>query len=280
MHRLWSYRSSSAIRGLRLAREPGTLLVWDVNHLVTSLSNGTVTAQWHAPSPLTGAACADDGSAAVAVGATGQIWFLGADLKPRWQREIGGKALAVGIAPFGGVLAVAEGTGAIHFLDNNGHTFCKAANPRPLRYLEFLAERTLLIGSADFSSLAAFNLSGKCLWHDSPVANCGSLSVSGDGLLIALACFSEGLSLYDHRGKKVANSFKPGPCRLAVLSYDGTSILTVGLDGLIRLHDRQGKARSEYRPEAAVVAVDLDALGTTAFVGLADGTVMALAATR
>ncbi len=278
MRRLWFYQSPASVRGLRLARESGTLLTWDTNHLLTCLSPpGTVQARWEAPSPLAAADCSNDGSAEVAVGTQGHIWYFDHDLKPLWQRRIAGKGSAVAITPFAEAIAVADGAGAVHFLDNKGRDLARVTNPRPFLHLAFIPERPLLIGSADFGSVAAFDLSGKRCWYDSPVAHCGSLTTTGDGARIARACFSDGLSLYDYRGQKRADGPRPGPCRLADLSYDGSSLLTTGLDGVVRWHDRDGKTRSEFHPDAAVTAQCLDALGTTAFVGLADGTVLALA---
>ena len=278
MRPLWSYQSPSPLRGLRLAREPGTPLVWDANHVLTWLSpTGAVHARWEAPAPVAAVDCADDGCAAVAVGTAGQVWFLDPELKPRWQRAVAEKALAVAVAPFAGLLAVADGAGPVHFLDDAGRDIAKAKNPRPFLHLAFVPERPLLIGCADFGSLAAFSLSGKRRWQESPLAHCGSLALTGDGLLIALACFSDGLSLYDIRGARCKIGPRPGPCRLVALSYDGSTLLTAGLDGSVRLHDRTGTVRSEFRPEATVAALALDALGTMAFVGLANGKVLALA---
>jgi WD40 repeat protein len=277
MRRLWSFQSSAAIRGVRAAREPGTLLVWDANELLVWLSPaGAVSGRREAPWPLAAVDCADDGSAIAVVGTGGQIGSLGADFKPRWQRTVSANGLAVAVSPFGDVIAVADTGGAVHFLDAGGRDIARASNPRPFQHLTFIAERPLLIGSADFGSVAALDLGGRRRWHDSPFAHCGSLAATGDGRLIALACFSDGVSLYNLRGEKLNGGPRPGPCRMAALSYDGSTLLTAGLDGLVRLHDRAGQTRSDFRPDAAVTSLALDALGTTAFVGLADGNVLAM----
>ncbi len=277
MRRLWSYKSSVPIRGLSLAREPQTVLLWDANHVLTWLTpNGTVQARWEAPSALAAVDCADDGYAAVAVGTQGQVWFLTPELTIRWQKTVADKATAVALAPFADAVAVAAGNGRVHFLDRTGRAIATASNPRPFLHLEFVPERPFLLGSADFGSVAAFNLSGERRWHDSPVAHCGSLATTGNGLVIALACFSEGVNFYDLRGQKQTGGPRLAPCRLVAMSYDGLAILTAGLDGVVRLHDGSGKVRSDFRPDAAVAALALDALGKTAFLGLADGSVLAM----
>jgi WD40 repeat protein len=277
MRRLWSFQSSAAIRCIRAAREPGKLLVWEANQLLTWLSSaGEVGARREAPWPLTAVDCADDGSTVVAAGTSGQMGSLGADFKPRWQRTLSADALAVAVSPFGDVVAVADAGGTIHFLDAAGRDIARASNPRPFHHLVFIPERPLLIGSADFGSVSALDLAGRRRWHDAPVAHCGSLATTGDGRLIALACFSDGVSLYNVRGEKRNGSPRPGPCRIVALSYDGSIYLTAGLDGCVRMHDRFGQTRSDFRPAAAVTSLALNALGTTAFIGLADGQVLAM----
>jgi hypothetical protein len=164
----------------------------------------------------------------------------------------------------------------VHFLDAAGAGVGRATNPRPLQHLAFVPERPLLIASADFGSVAAFSLGGRRRWHDAPVAHCGALATSGDGSRIALACFSDGVSFYHHRGEKRRDGPHLGPCRLVALAYDGSALLTAGLDGCVRLHKWDGQIRSDFRPDAAVTSLALNALGNTALVGLADGKVLAL----
>src|SRR5205823_2213784 len=79
----WSQNSPGRVRGLALAREKGWLLAWDEKDFLSLFSPiGTLQARWKAPTPLATACCADDGSAYVALGAKGEIWWLAPDLVP------------------------------------------------------------------------------------------------------------------------------------------------------------------------------------------------------
>jgi hypothetical protein len=279
LRRLWSYLAPSPIRRLSLAREPGALLIADQDDRLTWLSPaGSTTAQWQASAPLADAVVADDGSAAIAVTVAGQACYLSPALKPRWQKSIPGKALACAVEPLGRLLAVSESSGGVHFFDGLGGLAGHAKNPRPLLHLAFVPEKEVLLGCAEFGSVVALSRTGTVRWHDTPVAHCGSLSTTGNGRLIALACFSEGLACYGLRGDRIKVAPRPGPCRLAVLAYDGSSMLTVGLDGIVRLHASDGAIRGEWKPEANVTAIAFGALGTMAYLGQADGYVIALEA--
>jgi hypothetical protein len=277
LRRVWSYLAPSPIRRLSLAREPGALLAVDQDDRLTWLSSsGAAAAHFQAPAPLADAVIADDGSAVVAVGATGQIWYLTPALKPRWQQSIPGKALACAVEPLGRLLAVSDSAGGVHFFDGVGGQVGHARNPRPVLHFAFVPERELLLGCAEFGSVVALSRTGVVRWHDTPVAHCGSLSTTGNGRLIAQACFSDGVACYGLRGDRLNAAPRPGPCRLAALAYDGSSMLTVGLDGIVRLHGANGATRSEWKPEASVTAIAFGALGTTAYAGQADGNVIAL----
>src|SRR5207248_6874266 len=120
-----------------------------------------------------------------------EVWLLAPDLAPRWERAVPRRAVACALSPLGDYLAVSDGGGALHVFDRLGRPAWHAANPRPLRYLCFVAERAALVGAADFGLVACFGEGGRGLWRDSPVAHVGSLAASGDGGTLVLACFTE-----------------------------------------------------------------------------------------
>src|SRR5581483_1806355 len=83
----WSLGLDVKLRGLALAREKGTLLVWDENHWLYLLNAaGQRQAQARVSGKLVVAGCAEDGSAFAAVGRQGEVWFLAPDLSARWDR--------------------------------------------------------------------------------------------------------------------------------------------------------------------------------------------------
>jgi hypothetical protein len=67
-----------------------------------------------------------------------------------------------------------------------------------------------------------------------------------------------------------------GPCRLAVLSYDGRLLLTAGLGNKVELRDGDGNVCRAYELDEAAAALALDALGHNPVVGLAGGKLLGL----
>src|SRR5207247_1940459 len=87
--------------------------------------------------------------------------------------------------------------------------------PRAVHHLAFVPEADCLLAAADFGLVIAFDLSGRCLWQDRLVAHLGSLGVDGPGTRVVLACFTDGLRLYDRGGTPARAATlpqrRPGP---------------------------------------------------------------------
>src|SRR5262249_37260907 len=143
--------------------------------------------------------------------------------------------------------------GGLHLFDRQGKAVWKVTTPRPLRYLAFIPEKPMLAASADFGLVACFDAAGKPLWRDGLVAHVGSLAVSGDGAVIALACFTEGLCCYAVDRGQPQRIAQAAPCNLAAISYTGDVMLTAGLNDQAALRDREGAVREEFTADGAIV---------------------------
>jgi len=274
---LWSHPLPASPRGLALARERGWVLAWDSNHWVYLLNRtGVRQAQWHAPARLAAACCADDGSAYAAVGGGGEVWWLAPDLMPRWERSVGHAAVAAALDPFGQYLAVSDARSHLRVFDVHGRALAHTQTPRPLHHLAFVPEAPVLLGSADLGLVAGFDLTGHCPWRDGLVATVGRLPVSGSGDRVVLACYSEGLRLYNLTGQKQGHVALPEPCRLALLTFDGRLTLVVGPGNRVLLIDRKGQTIATPAVEQPVVAAALGALGDTLVLAQSDNRVVGL----
>jgi hypothetical protein len=160
--------------------------------------------------------------------------------------------------------------------DRHGRPVFDVQNPRPLHHLAFVPEAPLLLGSADYGLVAGFDLKGRCVWRDGLVAHVGALAVSGDGGHVALACFTEGFHRYDATGKHLPNWSVGEPCRLCALSFDGRRLLAATHSHRLLLLDDAGQTTASRALERTPVAIALGALADSAYVALAEGTVMAI----
>lgn len=271
MRLLWTRNLPAPLRVLSLAREPALLFLLDGTGGLHRFSRaGEPEAQARTPTPFSCLACAEDGSG-LAGGGAGQVFFLGADLLPRWGRNVPGKVTALALGPLGERLAVADSTGGLTLFTAEGHLVWRTTSPRPLNHLAFVAEQPVLVGAADYGLVAFFEANGQCRWRDGVMANVASLASSGDGSLILLACFSEGLLCYAaERGKSSRLSWNE-PARLAALSYKGETVLVLSLAGMLSVRDRQGGSKSEAPFVGTPLALALDPLGRYGVTASAEG---------
>jgi hypothetical protein len=258
----WSHALGHSPRGLTLAREKGWTLAWDAQDWLYLLNgSGERQAQVHTPAKLSTAACADDGSAYAAAGGHGEVWWLLPDLRSRWEKSVGHSVTALAMDPFGQYLAVGDSLGTLTIFDSEGRQLVRTQSQRPLHHLTFILAAPLLVGASDYGLVACFDFNGKLLWHDGIVAHIGSLSVSGAGEKIILACFSEGLQEYDVKGNNLGRHSLSEPAHLAALTYDARHLLVAGMGKHLLWLDAESKILSTQELEKPAVAIAISPLG-------------------
>ncbi len=272
MRIVWSRPLPAIPVGLSLARETGMVLVWDgENHLVRLDRLGQIIVRRPAPASLVAATCSEDGGTVAAIGRRGQVWMMTSELGSLWERTLPRRPVALTLEHLGKQLAVADDSGGVHVFDTAGKVVWQVTAARPLVHLAFVPEAPVLLGSAEFGMVCAYDRTGNSLWRDGLVAHVGSLATSGDGARIVLACFTEGLCCYALAQPKQERLPKGGPSRLAALSWTGQSIVTVGLDSQLTMRDSTGTVRDDLPLSAAPVAIAMEALGESVLVALASG---------
>jgi PQQ-like domain len=275
---LWSHKLSSPAAGVALACETGHVLAWDVSHRIALLNRrGTLLASNTQPRSIAAAAIADDGSS-LAVADDQSVAWLRADLSPRWRKTLTSRATAVALDSFGRCLAVADAGNRLHLFNKAGLPIGDPlSTPRPLYHLLFLAAEPFLIGAADFGLLVALDLRNRqWSWQDSPVIHLGDLAASGDGRVIALGCFSEGIRRYDLAGQAALSLATPEPCRYVATTFDGRRFLVATIFGTLCALDDAGAQLHEQRFEQPIAGVQLSPMGDAGVVALADGRVLGL----
>lgn len=277
MQLLWTQTVSAPVRGLCLARERETILVWDSrDDLFLFDGAGKLQAQRPSSTPIAAACCAEDGSAfVVGVLQSPMVCWLAPDLSPRRQRAMSQRITALAVEPLGRCVAVADAGGTLHLMDARGRTLWQATTPRPLHHLAFVPEKAILAGAADFGLVLCFGTSGECLWRDGLVAHAGSLAVGGGSLL--LACFTDGLVRYGADGPPSRRIPLETACQLVASSYAGDRLLTADGNNRLCLRDDNGSIRDQLNLDSPAIAVAVGAQGDCALVGLANGSVLCAA---
>jgi len=246
--------------------------LWD-DHQWLSLLNrtGERQAQHHRKSRILGAAISEDGSLIAVVDAENHVAILGPDLHSIWEKKLSQKLHTVALDSFGEHIAVSEVTGRIRLLDRNGQLVRDFQCPRPAHHLAFEPMTTQLIAAADFGLVACLDLlSGDWIWRETPVVHQGSIVATGSGDLVLVACFTDGLRIYDQKGKVIPLETKIPACRAVAAAFDGRLIVTVGLQQSMYGYSPTGKQRFEHRGEQPFLAVAISGLGDRIYAASAE----------
>lgn len=262
---------------MSLAREAELLLARLADStLVLATTRGDLQARTSLPS-LAAACVAEDGSAIAAVGVGGEIWWLARDLRPQCEQSLGAPAVAVATDPFGRYFAASDRLGNLHLLDRTGRELARVQSPRPIHHLAFVPTQAHLAAAADFGWAGVLDLSSRqWLWSDRPVSNIGSVAVAGSGEPLFLACFSDGLRRYGPGGQPRTTQTTPAPCGQVALSFAGDRCVAAGVAPHLHGYDARGELKFTLDLEQAPTALALSALGDRAYVGQANGKLLAL----
>lgn len=273
---LWTQQLQNPVRGLSLARETDSLLAWDEGNWLYFFNHaGQRQAQVRFSAAVIQACSSDDGSAVAVIAADGLYW-LGPDLAVRRQQACNAP-LTLAVDPFGHYAVVADNRGKASVFNSLGEKVGQLSAPRAFHHLAFLATAPVIAGCADLGFVGCFNLQGQTLWRHGLVANAGGLASAGDGSIILVACFSEGLQRYNLEGSAVGRITVAHPCRLVCVSFDGQQILTAGMGSTLLLIDKEGNELGSWQGEQALAAITCGALGDYAIAGDANGAIRKLA---
>lgn len=226
---IWLGKTLGAIRALSLAHEADLLLARDSgDHISLFNDSGVLQGQRKIPE-VTTAEITADGSSIVAANGSGNVMWLGIDLKSRWELQLGVRLLAAAVDSFAQYLVVSDSKGMLHFLDSSGKSLGQFHCPRPIHHLMFVPAVPFLACAADFGWAGFLDLlRGDWAWTDRPVTNISGLAVAGAGEPFLLACFTEGLRAYGSNGSSRAIITLPKPCDAVAVSFDGQHIIAAG----------------------------------------------------
>lgn len=273
---LWTHTLGDRPVGISLAREARLLLAWDGVQQPTLFDfRGRTRGSIRLPLPAVAAALCETGQHVVAA-AHKHVWWFNQELRLQFDIGLPAAVIAVALEPHGNYLAASDEARGLHLFNRLGQPIASWEAPRPIHHLVFVPGQARLLAAADFGFLGAFDSTGRCLWRDTPLTHVGSLTCSGAGDGIALACFTEGLRRYDGNGGPLSRWSLPVPCRRAAMDYAGQAVLAAGDDASLYLLNPQGRVSEKLVLEHSVSALALGALGDLGFVGLARGEVLAI----
>ena len=282
----WTVLTDAPLRGLGLAREAGTILVWDEADGIYLLdTGGRHRSVSRAPSRVIAGAISDDGSLVALLGEGSRLWLLGPAFQMTVDRQGPPEASTLAVDPHGRYVAVASKLGLTQIYNRYGRPAGRFETRQPLAHLCFIPDRPFLLGAAAYGTLAGISLAAagslgrleaQVLWQESLMSNVGRLATSGDGGLVLASCFTHGVQRYDLRGQNEGSYHLGGTAAFAVPDFAGRAIGVATLEGELAVLSPGGNVRWKTGLIRPAIALETDPLGRFLIYGHATGEVVRL----
>jgi hypothetical protein len=282
----WTVLTDAPLLGLGLAREAGTILVWDeADGLYLLDTRGRHRSVSRAPGRVIAGAISDDGTLVALLGEGSRLWLLGPDFGMTVDRQGPPEASSLAVDPHGRYVAVASRLGLTQIYNRYGRPAGRFETRQPLAHLCFIPDRPFLLGAAAYGTLAGINLAAaghlgrleaRVLWQESLMSNVGRLATSGDGGLILASCFTHGVQRYDLRGQNEGSYHLGGTAAFAVPDFPGRTIGVATLEGELAVLSPGGNVRWKSGLIRPAIALETDPLGRFLIYGHATGEVVRL----
>src|SRR5918997_827764 len=119
----WTVLTDAPLRGLGLAREAGTILVWDeADGLYLLDTRGRLRSVSRTQGRVLAGAISDDGSLVALLGEGSRLWLLGPDFQMSVDRQGPPEASSLAVDPHGRYVAVASKLGLTQLYNRHGRT--------------------------------------------------------------------------------------------------------------------------------------------------------------
>jgi len=284
----WTLVTDSPLSGLALAREAGTILVWDEgNQLYLFDRDGESHSISRVPNKIQFGTISDDGSLIALVVDTDEagLMLLDADFTVQFERAAPSEASCLAVDPHGRYLAIGTRLNALHLINRFGRPAGRLETLESLSHLCFVPDRALLLGAAAFGMLVGVallpgrsdgKLEADILWQDRLMSNVGRLAVNGDGAMILASCYTLGVQRFDLHGRNEGSYHLGGTVSQAVPDFPGRTIAASTLEGDLAVMNSAGNVRWRTRLGRPVVALEIDPLGRYLIYGHATGELVRL----
>jgi hypothetical protein len=280
-HSLWTRNTLGQLAGLLVAPETNTVLAWDAaQRLILWDAKGTVIAEHPLRFLPTAVALSSDGHWIVVSDRIGRLYWFDDHLSLQFDYGTETMPQALAVEAFGQYVLMSNRQRHAKLLSRHGKLLAELETPRPLHYLAFLLPAPHWLGCADYGFCGCYDAQGESKWRDKPLANVGSFSTDGS-TLAALACYTEGLLLYEPMGGVGTIVKLPGSCRQVSVAGNGKFLWTLReISGQAHLSlsllRSDGTLLGDFAVPASTAFLAAGPVGTTCVYGTTEGQVVKL----
>jgi hypothetical protein len=279
----WTRNTLGQLAGLATAAETDAVLAWDTaQRLHVWDTKGLPLGEQALRFLPAAAAISGDGRWVVVSDKVGRLSWYDDRLTLQFDYATEVAPLGFALEAYGQYVLLSDRQRHGWLFTRQGKPMAEFETPRPLHHLAFLLPEASWIGCSDYGFIGCYDAQGQSRWRDKPLVNVASFATDGSSL-VALACYTEGLLLYEPLGGVGTAAALPGTCRQVRVSGNGKYLWVLrdltGRGGLsLSLLRSEGTVLGNLVVPATTTYLAAGALGTTCVYGTSEGQIVKVVA--
>ncbi|RLT01307.1 MAG: hypothetical protein DWI21_19025 [Planctomycetota bacterium] len=202
---------------------------------------------------------------------------LNGNLEAEWSVGLPEAALGIALAPFGRQMAISLANGGNLVLGEQSEQLSIFETARPLKWIQFLANKPVLVGAAEYGQVCAHRINGERLWSEKCFASLGEMCAAADGETVLVAGFNQGIQSFDGDDGSTGDSYLiEGTVGRVSCSFNAKRIAAATLERQLYWLKSDGRLLWSTVLDEEIVRVICDPLGEWLLVGLRSGHILRL----
>lgn len=269
----WLFSLEAPLVAMDLGRESGEILAADeAGGLYRIDRRGELLKSSHGLRGVRVVAWSDTNAAGAVILGDRKVLRLNGNLEAEWSVGLPEAALGVALAPYGRQTAISLANGGNLVLGEQSEQLSIFETARPLKWIQFLANKPVLVGAAEYGQVCAHRINGERLWSEKCFASLGEMCAGADGETILVAGFNQGIQSFDGDDGSTKDSYLiEGTVGRVSCSYNADRIAAATLERQLYWLKSDGRLLWSTEVDDEIVRVICDPLGEWLLVGLCSG---------
>lgn len=274
----WVFALEAPLVAMDLGRESGEILAADESGGLYRIGRrGELLKSSNGVRGVRVVAWSDTNAVGAVILGDRKVVRLNGNLEAEWSVGLPEAALGIALAPFGRQMAISLANGGNLVLGEQGEQLSIFETARPLKWIQFLANKPVLVGAAEYGQVCAHRINGERLWSEKCFASLGEMCAAADGETVLVAGFNQGIQSFDGDDGSTGDSYLiEGTVGRVSCSFNAKRIAAATLERQLYWLKSDGRLLWSTVLDEEIVRVICDPLGEWLLVGLRSGHILRL----
>ena len=274
----WVFALEAPLVAMDLGRESGEILAADESGGLYRIGRrGELLKSSNGVRGVRVVAWSDTNAVGAVILGDRKVVRLNGNLEAEWSVGLPEAALGIALAPFGRQMAISLANGGNLVLGEQSEQLSIFETARPLKWIQFLANKPVWVGAAEYGQVCAHRINGERLWSEKCFASLGEMCAAADGETVLVAGFNQGIQSFDGDDGSTGDSYLiEGTVGRVSCSFNAKRIAAATLERQLYWLKSDGRLLWSTVLDEEIVRVICDPLGEWLLVGLRSGHILRL----